>query len=166
MLSRASLMLCSIAFVPLSAVESAIPRLVGELLVGTADLEPGVAAEWTFGEELPIRVRPEALINRRDLPGLALSVTFPIAAGSLPGDQELHLGPRLVFHNERYRGGKYDDDLRYGLGFEVFGIYDFPIVPSQPGRHGIQALAALGVVDHRDDLDPSLTVGAAYAFSF
>lgn len=166
MLSRVCLALCSIAVVPLSAADPAIPRLVGELLVGTADLEPGIAAEWTFGDEMPIRVRPEVLINRRDLPGLAASVTFPIAAGSLPNDQELHLGPRLVFHNERYHGGKYDDDLRYGLGVEVFGIYDFPIVPSQPGRHGIQALAALGVVDHRDDLDLSLTVGAAYAYRF
>jgi hypothetical protein len=76
------------------------PRVVGEVLVGTAGFEPGVAAEWTFDLGTLVRVRPEVILNLDDLPGLAISATVPVASGSLPATQSLWIGPRLVFHKQ------------------------------------------------------------------
>jgi hypothetical protein len=142
------------------------PRVVGEVLVGTAGFEPGVAAEWTFDLGTLVRVRPEVILNLDDLPGLAVSATVPVASGSLPATQSLWIGPRLVFHNDRYDGGKRDGDLAYGFGAEAMALYTFAIIPEQPGRHSIELIGALGLVDHHDDTDISLTIGAGYGFKF
>jgi hypothetical protein len=161
----------------LSAVESAKewPRLAGQVLVGTAGFEPGVAGEWEFVAARPWRVRPEVFISDSADPGIGVSLGWAIAEGELPHGQRLFLGPRLAYHNDRHehdvrRGNgtirHEDGDVRYGFEASAFGQYIFPIIPSKPDRHYIEAIAGLGVIDHDDDADPSITVGAAYAYQF
>lgn len=151
------------------------PRLAGEVLVGTAGFEPGVAGEWDFAATRPWRVRPEVLLNEDALPGIACSLSWSIAQGELPMGQQLFIGPRLAYHNERYdhdrrnRAGRVvhdEDDVRYGWEASAFGQYIFPIAPSHPDRHYIEALGGLGIIDKDGDAKPSLTLGAAYAYQF
>jgi hypothetical protein len=132
------------------------PRLLGGVHAGSAGLEIVGAAEWEIGEGLRQRLRPEVLLNDRPRPGVGFSWTFAIADGSLPKEQELFIGPRIVYHNN-------DDD------WEVGGIafYRFPIVPSQPGKHSIDAIGGLGLLqDKDDDWGLGITFGAAYGYQF
>lgn len=145
------------------------PRLIGQALVGTAGFEPGVAAEWTFPGAHPLRLRPELFLNDRPRPGIAGSVSWGVLGDVLPAGHELFIGPRLAYHNNRHdHDGRRDDDhdLHYGFEFGAVGFYVFPIVPSQPGRHWIEIIAAPGIVDSKDDWDPAITVGAAYGYAF
>lgn len=157
---------------PLAAADAGsqprVPRLVGQLLVGTAGVEIGAAAEWTFTTAAaPLRLRPELLINDRPLPGIGAAVLWGLAGDRLNPGHELFVGPRLVHHNNRRDKPDRDGDrLEYGLEFGALGQYVFPIVPTRPGEHWIEVLLGAGIVDHDDDWDPAITVGAGYGYQF
>lgn len=168
-IARASLAIVLPLVAGLAAAETSWPRLLGQLHVGTAGAEPGIAAEWDLaidgGREL--RLRPEVFFNDPPRPGIAASVSVSLLHGRLPQGHELFVGGRLAYHNDRRDHPRRDqEELRYG--FEAAGVafYALPIVPSRPGRHWIEGMLALGVVDHDDDWDPAITVGAAYGYQF
>jgi hypothetical protein len=135
---------------------SPIPRLCGQILVGTAGFEPGVAAEWTFPTDHPIRLRPEAFISRDGRPGIGGAVLWQIPIRVLPKGQELFIGPRCAYHNA--------DDIHGEL--DGMAIYSFPIIPRYPGHHHFQVIAALGLLDKDSDVQIGASVGAAYVWTF
>ncbi len=96
------------------------------------------------------------LLNDGRRPGIGCSYTFALARESLTDGHELYVGPRVVYHNSK------DDDFEFGAA----AFYRFPIVPSQPGKHTIDAIGGLGLLDHRDDWQLGVTVGAAYGYQF
>jgi hypothetical protein len=149
------------------------PRLAGQILVGSAGFEPGVAGEWTFKTDVPIRVRPELFISTHHDPGIGCSVTWAIAEGKLPNEQRLFIGPRLAYHNDDHRHGNEgrgrgdgDNEDHFGWEASAFGYYEFPIVPSHPGHHYIEAIGGLGILEKHDDPEFGVTIGAAYAYQF
>jgi hypothetical protein len=133
------------------------PQLVGEVLVGTSGVEPGVAAEFRLPIEHPLILRPELFLQDGDRPGIAFAVLWPIPF-ILPAGHEFVIGPRVAYHN----GDQYD--APHGE-LDAMAIYSFPIIPSQPGHHHIEIITALGILD---DNGPTLgvSVGAGYAYSF
>lgn len=135
----------------------ALPRVIGQALVGTSGFEPGVAAEWTIAGEHPLRLRPELLLQDGDRPGIGGAVLWQIPF-QLPEQHDFFLGPRLVYHN-----GEHHDDPKGEI--DAMGIYTFPIIPSQPGHHHIQVIVALGILD-KDGAELGASAGAAYAYSF
>jgi hypothetical protein len=139
------------------AEQPGIPRVIGQVLVGTSGLEPGVAAEWTIAGEHPLRLRPELFIQDGDRPGIGGAVLWQLPM-QLPAEHDLFLGPRFAFHN-----GEHHDDPRAEI--DAMGIYTFPIVPSQPGHHHIQVIVALGILD-KDGAEFGVSAGAAYAYAF
>jgi hypothetical protein len=154
MRSLSPVVLCLLS-VSVSSAELA-PRLLGGVHVGSAGLEIVGAAEWEIGEGLRQRLRPEIIVNDRPRPGVGFSWTFAIADGALPNEQELFVGPRVVLHNN-------DDDLEIG----AIALYRFPIVPSQAGKHTIDAIGGLGLLeDDDDDWGLGITFGAAYGYQF
>lgn len=137
-----------------------IPRLVAQALVGTAGFEPGVAAEWRFGAPHLV-IRPEVFINDddhdRDV-GAGLSVGFQVF--DLPERHAITIGPRIVHHNS--------DD--YGWGADAMAIWHFDLVPSHRGRHFLEVIGTVGVIEEErrgdNDADPAASVGAGYGFQF
>ncbi len=143
------------------------PRLIGQLTVGTPGLEVAAAAEWVLDTDIPFRVRPTVLINDRPLPGVGCSLGWSINDGKLPEKQELFFGPNVVYHNNRRDHPKADEEkTRYGLEIGVLGTYAVPIVHAQPGHHWVEAVVAIGAIDHEGDWGPALTIGAAYGYQF
>jgi len=131
-------------------------RIGGQLMAGVAGVEPGGFAEFTFGRDQIWRVRPEVILNEdRDL-GLGVALLWNLKAMALPTDHSLWIGPRLAFHNADDWGGEGSALL----------IYNIPITGHQ--RHNIEVLAALGIIDDKDDDELALAaaVGAGYAFRF
>jgi hypothetical protein len=140
-----------------AADDIAPPWVVGELLAGTSNVEPGVAAEFLLHTEHPLILRPELFLQGGDRPGIACAALWVIPF-TLPAGHEFALGPRAAYHN-----GEHHDDAQAEL--DALGIYTFPIVPSQPGHHHIEIIAALGILD-KDGATIGVSLGAAYAYSF
>jgi len=135
------------------------PRLLAQIEVGTAGFEPGVAAEWTINRSAHAwRIRPEIFLSDDEEFGTGVSVSFAIPWSAIPDHHELFIGPRIAWH-----GG---DD--YGFEASAQATYTLPIVRGTPNRHFIQGIAALGVIDDRDDdeIDLAATVGIAYGYQF
>lgn len=132
-----------------------VPRLVGQLLVGTSGVEPGFAAEWTLDSHPALRLRPELFMHDFEDPGFGFSVLWQMP-WQLPHDQEIFLGPRFAYHN--------DDDKKGEL--DAMMIYDLPIQPEQSHHHHIELIGALGLLDDGGDLTVGLSLGAAYAYRF
>lgn len=135
------------------------PRIVGQVLVGRTGIAPGGAAELSFGSERNVLVRPELFINDDFDLGLGCGVLWQLPLRELPHDHSLHLGPRLVHHNQ--------DD--WGWEISAMGLYGFPL--GDDGRHWLEGIAAFGFLEekrHRDDSDLELGpwIGAAYAYQF
>jgi hypothetical protein len=131
-------------------------RLGGELLAGVAGVEPGGFAEFSFGRDRVWQVRPEAFLNRdRDL-GVGVALLWNLEAAALPPDHSLWLGPRIAFHNA--------DD--WGAEASALLVYNIPIPRHE--MHNVEVLAALGVIDDKEDdrLTLAASVGAAYAYRF
>jgi hypothetical protein len=133
------------------------PRVVGELLVGTSNLEPGVAAEFLLPIAPPLILRPELFLQDGDRPGIGFAALLVIPF-TLPAGHEFAAGPRAAYHN-----GEHHDDPRAEL--DAMAIYSFPIIPSQPGHHHIEIITALGLLD-KDGATIGVSVGAGYAYSF
>lgn len=145
-----------------SAVEEhndGIPRAVAQALVGTAGFEPGIAAEWRFGDP-HLLVRPELFLNEDNRLGFAASIGWELEFLNLPERQALTIGPRLVYHNSD----------EYGWGIDALVIWHFDLVPSQRGRHFLEAIGAVGAIEEEkggdDDVEPGFSVGIGYGFQF
>ena len=137
------------------------PRLIGQLLVGTSGVEPGVAAEFSSTEpEHPWRLRPEIFISEDGRVGAGLSLSWRVVKDWITGNDELYVGPQAVFH--------ISDD--HGWEGSAQAIYSFPIVHSMPDHHFLQVIGAVGVVDDRKHADHHAdfagTIGVAYAYQF
>lgn len=132
---------------------------VPQLLLGTSDVEPGLALEYRPAGESRLIVRPEIFLSEDERLGAGGAVLWDIRDGTrLPARQSLAFGPRVVYHNS--------DD--HGLEVDVLGVYGFDLGVDRPWRHSLEALAAVGSVHDRkhDDADLGITVGGAYAFRF
>ncbi len=136
-----------------------IPRLVGQVLFGTAGFEPGIAAEWRFGEP-HLLVRPEVFLNEDSRAGIGASLGWELNFLALSERHAITIGPRVVYHNS--------DD--YGWGADAMAIWHFDLIPSQRGRHFLEVIATGGVIEEEKDGDsdaePGFSVGAAYGFQF
>lgn len=133
--------------------------LVPQLLIGTSDVEPGLAVEYRPATEARLIVRPEVFISEDGRLGAGGSVLWDFRGSTrLPDRQSLAFGPRVVYHNS--------DD--HGLEIDAMGVYGFDLGVDRPWRHSLEAIAAVGAVHDRkhDDSDIGITVGGAYAFRF
>lgn len=139
--------------------ESAPPRLVGELMLGTSGFEPGIAAEWRTGVPWHL-IRPEVFINEDFRPGFAASAAWNMAFLHLPERFAITLGPRVVYHNSD----------RSGWEADAMAIWHLDLVPTQRGRHFLEVIGAIGALqDDRDDERETVvgaSAGIAYAFQF
>jgi len=133
------------------------PRVVGDLLVGTSNLEPGVAAEFRLPIEHPLILRPELFLQGGDRPGIGFAALWVIPF-TLPAGHEFVAGPRACYHDGEHHGDPKGE-------LDGMAIYSFPIIPSQPGHHHIEIITALGILD-KDGATIGASVGAGYAYSF
>lgn len=146
----------------LSAVDEkndGVPRVVANLLFGTAGFEPGLAAEWRFTPQ-HLLVRPEVVLNEDHRPGFGASVGWELDFLGLPERQHLTIGPRVFYHNSE----------DYGWGVDGLVIWHFDLVPSQRGRHFLEVIGALGAIEAEksgdNDTELGVTVGVGYGFQF
>ncbi len=141
------------------AVENDV-RLVPQLLVGTAGVEPGIALEIRPPANPLFIVRPELLISEDGRLGAGGAILFDLTPSTdLPGRQAVAVGPRVVYHNA--------DDVGWEADAMVTWSYALSH-DTRPWRHAVGALAALGLARDTDhhDTDIGATVGAFYAFGF
>jgi hypothetical protein len=142
--------------------------LVPQLLVGTAGFEPGLAVEWRSSAIQPVILRPEAFVNEDGRVGAGGSVLWDVApAVSLPRQQSLAIGPRVVYHNAEETGWEADVMATWSMDLSS---------GSSPWRHSVGLLAAVGVREDRpeddlfdqsrDDLALGASGGGFYAFRF
>jgi hypothetical protein len=136
-----------------------IPRLVGEVLIGTAGFEPGIAAEWRFDAQY-LLVRPEVILNEDHRPGFGGSVAWDLKCFALPERQSLTVGPRVMYHNSD----------EYGWGVDAMAIWHFDLVPSQRGRHFLEVIGTVGAIEEEktgdNDIELGFSAGVAYGFQF
>ncbi len=150
----------------LSAMENplrdpAYPRLVVQALVGTSGFEPGIAAEWRLRDQ-DIVLRPEGFISEDGRVGGGASVNWNLRFFDLPDNQRLTVGPRVVYHNS-------DDS---GWEADALAIWHLDLVPSQRGRHFLEVIGALGVLQNKEegpdynDAEFGASIGVGYGYQF
>ena len=135
-----------------------IPRAVAQVLVGTAGFEPGVAAEWRFGDA-HLMVRPELFLGEDHNLGFGGSIGWELDFFNLPERHSITIGPRLVYHNS--------DD--YGWGIDGMVIYSLDLIPSQRGRHFLEVIGTAGAIEKEEtdnDMQFGASVGLGYGFQF
>ncbi len=153
-------LLAAVAGGSAAAVEGDL-RIVPQLMVGSAGVEPGVALEWRGSPAGQWVIRPEVLLSNDDRPGVGIAVLYDLSSAmELPSRQAFAVGPRVVYHNS-------DED---GWEADALATWSFELSDdvARPWRHAIGALGALGVSQDRehDDSDIAVTVGAFYSFRF
>lgn len=135
-------------------------RLVPQLIVGTAGLEPGLALEWRGSEMEDLIIRPEVLISEDGNIGGGGAVLFDLSEDlELPNRQAVAIGPRIVYHHADDHG--WEADVMATWAYELSSV-------TRPWRHSIGALVAVGVIQDRkhDDADLAANIGGFYAFRF
>jgi hypothetical protein len=137
-------------------------RIVPQLNVGTAGLEPGAAVEWRAPALENWTLRPEVLISEDVRLGAALAALYDISEDfSLPKDQSFGIGPRLVYHNADDTG--WEGDV---MGEWAFSLSDAP----KSFRHAVGLVGTLGIRQDRSGHDDKLGLGASiggfYSFRF
>lgn len=138
-----------------------VPRVGVNVLVGTSGIEPGIFAEWRLsGPDLLLR--PEVFINEDGRAGFGGAVAWELDFFDLPERHRLAVGPRVVYHNS-------DES---GLEADVMAIWSIDLVASQRGRHYLEIIGAVGVLQEEDENgdDDERVVGASggigYGFQF
>jgi hypothetical protein len=134
-------------------------RLVPQVMVGTAGLEPGAALEWRGWHPRPI-LRPEAFINEDGRVGGGGAILHDLSTAlGLPMRHALAAGPRVVHHNS--------DDYDWEADALVIWSYDL-VGGARSWRHSVELIGAAGVVRDKDDDDYGLglSAGVGYAFGF
>lgn len=153
--------IASFAAIPmLSAMDTDI-RVVPQILFSNAGFEPGVAFELRADTSRELLIRPELLItDGGDDVGGGLSVLFGIfESTTLPRRSSISFGPRVIHHN--------DED--YGWDAGAMALWTMGLGRDIPATHHyLEVLGVVGAVQDRDDddVDPSLTAGAAYGYRF
>ncbi len=138
------------------------PRIVGEVTVGTAGFEGGIAGEFRWHDHAQWQLRPEVFINEDSRIGVALSLSWDLVPSiNLPDGHEFYIGPRVVYHNS--------DHDKWGL--DAIAIYSFPLFSDKPFHHHIEIIGTAGVLEHRDDNDNvssrlGASIGVGYAYKF
>ena len=138
-----------------------LPRVVAQVLIGTSGFEPGVAAEWRFGD-YGMLVRPEVFINEDANAGGGASIGWELSFLPMMEGSCITLGPRVVYHNSDDKGWEAD----------ALAIWHCDLVPSQKGRHFLEVIGAIGVVETDKDGDNNHqtkvggTIGIGYGFQF
>lgn len=138
-----------------------LPRVGANVLVGTSGIEPGAFAEWRLsGPDLLLR--PEAFINEDGRVGFGGAVAWELDFIKLPEHHRLAVGPRVVYHNSDESGWEAD----------VMAIWSIDLVASQRGRHYLEIIGAVGVLEEEEDNDKDeesvvgASVGIGYGFQF
>lgn len=159
--ARHTATLFAIALSPALVAMDADLRVVPQVMINNAGFEPGVAMEFRTAGDRTWVLRPELLItDAGDDIGGGLSLLVDVAQPSiLPDNSSILVGPRAVHHNEEDFGWDAGAMAMWSMGLGR----DLTIT-----HHHIEVIGVIGVVDDRDedDLDPSLTVGGAYAYRF
>jgi hypothetical protein len=138
-----------------------LPRIGAQVLAGTSGIEPGVFAEWRL-HDAGLQVRPEVFVNEDGKVGGGGAVAWELGFFNLPERNALALGPRVVFHNSDESGWELD----------LMAIWSFDLVPSQRGRHFLEVIGAVGVLEEEEEngSDEESVVGASigigYGFQF
>lgn len=137
----------------------AIPRLVVQVLGGTAGIEPGIAAEWRCNDGAFL-LRPEILLSEDGRVGGGASVAWDLAWLRLPERHAITLGPRVVYHHS--------DDTSWEADAQA--VYSFDFLGSPHGRHYLEVIGDLGVrrdtsEDHHENR-LGASIGIGYGFQF
>jgi hypothetical protein len=163
-LSIISACLCSLTLSPLIGADDVfsdnihnegIPRVGVQLLVGTSGFEPGIFAEWKFREQ-PVVVRPEVFLNEDERVGAGISLGWEFTFLNLPDTQHLTVGPRFLYHNSDESGWEGD----------VLGIWGIDFFPSHHGRHLIEVIGAVCVLEEEKDGDDDIVIGASIGIGY
>ena len=137
----------------------AIPRLVAQVLGGTSGIEPGIAAEWRFSDG-PCVVRPEVFLSEDANVGGGGSIAWNLTFLDLPDRHAITLGPRVVYHNS-------DDS---GWEADAQAIYSFDFLGSAHGRHYLEIIGSVGVLQDTSEVNDKTQLGASigvgYGFQF
>lgn len=160
-LSVASIFVLATSTLPLAAADHVhadhLPRVGVQVLAGTSDIEPGIFAEWRL-RDAELQLRPEIFLNEDGDVGGGGAIAWEPGFIDLPERHALALGPRVVYHNSDESGWEFD----------LMAIWSFDLIPSQRGRHFLEVIGAVGVL--QDEEDDDHTVGASggigYGFQF
>ncbi len=137
-----------------------LPRIGPQILLGTSGIEPGLFAEWRLSEA-ELQVRPEILVNEDGKVGGGGAIMWEPGFIPMPERNALAVGPRVVFHDS-------DDS---GWEVDVMAIWSLDLIPTQPRRHFLEVIGALGVLEDRRDNSETNTrfgasIGVGYGFQF
>lgn len=152
------LVACGLAVPALQAADNDL-RIVPQLIVGTAGIEPGVALEWRAPNLDHIVLRPELSLSEDQRLGAGVSVLFDLSTLDLPHGHSLNIGPRFISHNS--------DDT----GWEVDALATYEVALGSmldPTRHALGVLGAVGLRDnkHRDETSVGASAGVFYSYRF
>lgn len=153
--------ICSLSAMDRPLSDPAYPRLVVQALVGTSGFEPGIVAEWRLHDH-EIMLRPEVFISEDGRPGAGGSINWNLSLLNLPDSQYLTVGPRVVYHNS-------DDS---GWEADALVIWNLDLNTSQRGRHFLEVIGALGVLQDKENDDGAnkavvgASIGAGYGYQF
>lgn len=153
--------IAALAAVPMASAMDTDIRVVPQILVNNAGIEPGVALELRAEMGRTLVFRPELLLtDSADSFGGGLSILMDFFEPSnLPRRSSIVMGPRFIHHN----------DPDYGWDAGAMAIWTMAMGREIPATHHyFQVIGVVGAVQDRseDDIDPSLTVGAGYAYRF
>lgn len=159
--SRLATAFAAVVAVPMLSAMDADIRVVPQVLFSNAGFEPGVAFEFRADTSRELILRPELLVTGHgDDIGGGLSVLIGVFEDvNLPRRSTINVGPRVIHHNEE----------DYGWDGGAMALWTMALGRELPAtHHHIEVLGVIGAVQNRDDddVDPSLTVGAAYAYRF
>lgn len=162
-LITSSFILCSVASVSgvslLTAADDDL-RIVPQLVVGTAGIEPGVALEYRTANLDHMVLRPEVFLSEDSRIGGGAALLYEIGdMFELPRAHALAIGPRFVAHNSDDTGWELDAMATYGVSLSSM---------TQPWRHALGVLAAVGVRNDKvhDETRIGANVGIYYSFRF
>lgn len=158
-----SFIICGIAGLSSNSVLTAADddlRIVPQLIVGTAGIEPGVALEYRTANLDRMVLRPEVFLSEDNRIGGGAALLYEIGKSfDLPQSHALAIGPRFVAHNSDDTGWELDAMATYGVSLGSM---------MQPSRHAIGVLAAVGVRNDKvhDETRIGANVGIFYSFRF
>lgn len=162
-LITSSFILCGIACASgagaLSAEDTDL-RIVPQLVVGTAGIEPGVALEYRTGNLNRMVIRPEVFLSEDSRIGGGGALLYEVAESfDLPREHALAVGPRFIVHNSDETSWELDAMATYSVSLSAM---------TQPWRHAVGVLAALGIRNdrERDETRFGANAGVFYSFRF
>lgn len=154
-------LLCAVQAATAAVVEGPDnTRVVGQVTIGRAGWEPGVAGEFPVSlGGFPLLARPEVFINDDVKIGGGAAALWSLRIEQLPRGHMFLLGPRVVYHNA--------DD--WGWEGSAMALYSFPLRNASTHHH-LELIATLGFMEDKREDDSDLTLGGsggvAYAWQF